>query len=306
MKTPAVSLVIPVRNSGKYFSACLDSVVRQSLRNIEILIMDDASRDGSGSIADEYAARDSRISVLHQQASCGAGGARNAAMAAAQGKYIAFMDSDDLYPSDTVLEMLYEKAEEKNAVICGGSLYVIDERGRIRDSQSADQVFEKEGWHEYQEYQYDGGFYRFLYRRTFLEMNNLTFPEYRRFQDPVFFVQAMVHAGKFYAVTAWTYAYRKGHKSVPWNRDNIEGRLCGIKDILKISETYSLPKLHYNIVKNFLNMVNYNIKGVHYKIYFLHHIFSIIMKINWNVIDCQNKVNKTKISLLKILYYFIR
>ena len=67
METPAVSVIIPVWNSGKYFRECLDSVVGQTLRNIEILIVDDASTDGSGAVADEYAARDNRITVLHQK-----------------------------------------------------------------------------------------------------------------------------------------------------------------------------------------------------------------------------------------------
>ena len=133
METPAVSVIIPVWNSGKYFRECLDSVVGQTLRNIEILIVDDASTDGSGAVADEYAARDDRITVLHQKKSTGAGPARNVAIAMAKGEYIAFMDSDDLYPSADVLEILYYKATEQNANICGGSLYKIDEEGYILD-----------------------------------------------------------------------------------------------------------------------------------------------------------------------------
>ena len=161
METPAVSVVIPVWNSGQYFRECLDSVVGQTLRNIEILIVDDASTDGSGAVADEYAARDNRITVLHQKESIGSGPARNAAMAIARGEYIAFMDSDDLYPSPNVLDVLYNKAVHNKANICGGSLYKIDSYGKLLYRQFSEQFFIKEGWYNYKDYQYEGGFYRF-------------------------------------------------------------------------------------------------------------------------------------------------
>ena len=176
MEHPAVSVIIPVWNSGKYFRECLDSVLSQSLRNIEVLIVDDASTDGSGAVAEEYASRDARITVIHQLSSTGAGPARNRAMAVARGEYIAFMDSDDLYPSNDVLEMLYYKAVEKHADVCGGSLYKIDAEGKLLRKQNSEQIFKKEGWCRYYEYQYDGGFYRFLYRREFLKREHLIFP----------------------------------------------------------------------------------------------------------------------------------
>ena len=93
MKIPAISVVIPVWNSGRYFRECLDNVLGQTLRNIEVLIVDDGSSDGSSAVADEYAARDARVTVIHQEESTGAGPARNAAMNIARGEYIAFMDS---------------------------------------------------------------------------------------------------------------------------------------------------------------------------------------------------------------------
>ena len=91
---PAVSIVVPVYNVEKYLRECLDSVVRQTLEDIEVVCVDDGSTDGSAAILAEYAAKDRRIRVLSQP-NGGLGAARNAGMDAASGKYVYFLDSDD-------------------------------------------------------------------------------------------------------------------------------------------------------------------------------------------------------------------
>ena len=94
MMTPDVSILIPVYNEEVYLPRCLDSIVGQTLQSWELLLVDDGSTDRSGSICDSYAARDSRIRVIHQE-NAGISAARNAGLAAAAGKYIGFVDSDD-------------------------------------------------------------------------------------------------------------------------------------------------------------------------------------------------------------------
>ena len=304
MESPAVSVIIPVWNSGKYFRECLDSVLAQTLRNIEILIVDDASTDGSGTVADEYAVRDARITVLHQKKSIGAGPARNTAMAIAQGKYIAFMDSDDLYPSDDVLEILYHNAAKHKANICGGSLYKIDAEGKILDKKIPHQFFTREGWYNYCDYQYDGGFYRFLYRRAFLEERTLRFTSYRRFQDALFFVQTMTEAERFYALTRDSYAYRKEHKSVVWTYEKVRDHLKGLHEIICFSSAHHFNRLHYLMVKNLLDTVNYKMK-FYMKIYFILNIIKILKDIDWRIINIENYKNKVNISLFKILCRYI-
>ena len=304
METPAVSVVIPVWNSGQYFRECLDSVVEQTLRNIEILIVDDASTDGSGAVADEYAVRDNRITVLHQKESIGSGPARNAAMAIARGEYIAFMDSDDLYPSADVLEVLYNKAKQNKANICGGSLYKIDQEGNVIDKKVSDQFFCYDGWYFYKDYQYDGGFYRFLYCRDFLKNHNLVFTSHRRFQDAIFFVKTMNISEKFYALNKYSYAYRKNHKTIIWTYKKIHDHLKGINELLCFSSLNKLTKLHYLMAKNLLDTINYKMK-FHIKILFLIDIIKILKCIDWSVMKKENDKNKVNVSLVKILYRYV-
>lgn len=98
---PKVSVVIPVYNVEKYLGECLDSVLRQTLNEIEIICVDDGSTDGSAAILQKYAAADPRIRLI-SQANAGLSAARNAGMDAATGKYIYFLDSDDYISADAM------------------------------------------------------------------------------------------------------------------------------------------------------------------------------------------------------------
>ena len=124
-----ISVIVPVYNVEKYLRQCLDSVLAQTYRELEIILVDDGSTDGSGAICDEYATRDSRIKVVHQQ-NGGLSSARNAGLDLATGEYVAFVDSDD-YIHETMLELLYQALVENNAdtVIC--NFERVDEKGDV-------------------------------------------------------------------------------------------------------------------------------------------------------------------------------
>lgn len=111
-----VSVIVPVYNSAPYLRQCLDSIVGQTLREIEIICVDDGSTDESPAILEEYAAADERLRVLHQQNQY-AGVARNNGMAQASGKYLMFWDSDDYFDL-TALEKMYNQCEADKADIC--------------------------------------------------------------------------------------------------------------------------------------------------------------------------------------------
>ena len=96
-----ISVIIPVYNAEKYMRECLDSVIGQALQDIEIICVDDGSTDSSLSVLQKYAAKDTRLKIV-AQANQGAAAARNVGMAVAQGEYLAFLDSDDLYCSEAL------------------------------------------------------------------------------------------------------------------------------------------------------------------------------------------------------------
>lgn len=112
-----VSVIVPVYNTEKYLSQCLESLLNQSLHDIEIICIDDKSTDNSFSILHEYQCRDKRMKVVYNENNVGAAESRNKGLAVAQGKYIQFVDADD-YLEQSALEELYVAAEEQNADMC--------------------------------------------------------------------------------------------------------------------------------------------------------------------------------------------
>lgn len=105
MENEKISIVIPVYNVEKYLPECIDSVERQTYRNLEILLVDDGSTDSSGRMCDDYAASDMRITVIHKP-NGGLSDARNAGLKHVTGKYLAFIDSDDIVDNGYI-EKLY-------------------------------------------------------------------------------------------------------------------------------------------------------------------------------------------------------
>ena len=118
---------MPVYQVDKYLKRCVDSLVGQTLKDIEIILVDDGSPDGCPKMCDDFVATDSRIKVVHKP-NGGLGSARNAGLEVAKGEYVAFVDSDDrVLPQ--FLEKLYSAALEKNTDIAMCGTYEISPAG---------------------------------------------------------------------------------------------------------------------------------------------------------------------------------
>lgn len=110
-----ITIIVPVYNVKKYLKECLDSIINQTYKNLEIILVDDGSPDNCGKICDEYAKRDKRIKVIHKE-NGGLSSARNAGLDIAKGEYISFIDSDD-YVAENFIEKLYLLCIQNNADI---------------------------------------------------------------------------------------------------------------------------------------------------------------------------------------------
>lgn len=117
--SPKISIIVPCYNVEKYLERCLLSLVNQSLKDIEIILIDDGSLDNCPQLCDEWREKDSRVKVIHKP-NGGLGYARNSGLEIAQGEYIAFVDSDD-YVDTCMYEQLYNSTDKgkHDAVLCG-------------------------------------------------------------------------------------------------------------------------------------------------------------------------------------------
>ncbi len=247
---PRISVIVPVYNTAKYLPECLDSILSQTLKDIEVVAINDGSPDNSIDILKEYAAKDERLKIIDKKNE-GVGKARNDGIRAAEGEFIAFMDSDDYYPTPQVLEKLYTAAHGKGVKVAGGRRVVLKDGKAEKDKKVEDcgMDFTLTGLHHYSDFQYDYGYWQYIYDRRMLVDNDIFFPPYKRFQDPPFFVKAMIKADTFFALDEPSYVYRVIPSATKISAARTLDFFAGLGDNLKISREYGLSKLHYLCAK---------------------------------------------------------
>ncbi len=135
---PAISVIVPMWNVEEYVPRCVKSLVGQTLKNIEIILVDDGSPDNSGKLADEYAANDKRIKVIHKK-NGGVAAARNSGLDIATGEYIGFCDPDDYVDSD-FFENLYQIAKNTDADITKGRVQCLNLDGTIEQDAAYERL----------------------------------------------------------------------------------------------------------------------------------------------------------------------
>ncbi len=197
-----VSMIIPVYNAEKFLETMLETVVNQTLSDIEIILVNDGSKDRSGEICDNYAKKDARIRVVHQE-NAGMCAARNVAMSMAKGEYIAFADNDDVMELN-LLEKAYEAAKEYNADVVkfGRKSDFLNEKGEIIKTES--RIFKQAVYRgeelrkEYFSYGNTGclrAVWDGIYRTEVIRANNLQFHKEFRYgyEDMIFCRELIPH-----------------------------------------------------------------------------------------------------------------
>lgn len=222
-----ISVIIPVYKVEAYLAECLDSVVSQTYRNLEILLVDDASPDGCGAICDKYAKRDNRIRVIHKEKNCGQAAARNTGMELAAGEYLFFADSDDWLAKDT-LERLHEGLERHQADcsvgVCAVSLENEGGENSIRHEEPGKERCETSQDAMKHVLLSGSAAWNRLYRREVLE--GLYFPLNRINDDEVFVLRAYARMERIAFLDCETYFYRKRANSITTSSFSVKMADC--------------------------------------------------------------------------------
>ena len=249
---PAVSVIVPVYNAEAFLDKCLESLTGQSFRDLEILCVDDCSTDGSPAILKAWAENDGRIKVLSFAENRGPSAARNAALEAAAGDYVAFVDSDDFVAPD-FLEKLYGAAVREQADVAKGTMMNYDPR--------KDSVYQREIFNlNYRIRQHKAWFFMTyttaIYRTEMLRGGGIRFNEALRFfEDPHFSIMAAFHYDKVAVVDDAFYYYTDNPQSVTRAENGtrpIQDLISGANDILDTMDALKIDGEHYSIVFAFL------------------------------------------------------
>uniref|UniRef100_UPI004055D717 glycosyltransferase family 2 protein n=1 Tax=Acetatifactor sp. TaxID=1872090 RepID=UPI004055D717 len=211
MNNPKVSVIVPVYNTEKYLRKCLDSLVNQTLKDVEIVVINDGSKDSSPEIIQEYLDAYPDRFVYRSQENSGQAVARNKALSLCNGEYIGFLDSDDFVKID-MFERMYEKAKAEDAdyVACGYTDLTYEDGKEIElqhyvASRVALQTTDM----------YKGALvspFLHLYRREVMEKSKVKFPERVIYEDTAFYLNLIPHIHKL-AVIEEPLAYRVRHSN---------------------------------------------------------------------------------------------
>ena len=251
--SPFLSVVVPVYNVSKYLEECLDSVIQQSFKDFEVLLINDGSTDGSLDLLEEVASRDSRVRVW-SQFNCGAGSARNRGIELASGKHLIFIDPDDIFATDHVFSDLIDAMDKSGALICGGSLSLIKPSGKIKSEFSFDESFYHVSYERevpLEQIWTDYGWIRFMYDSSLFVDGKVRFPQLNWYEDPVFFLRAVEKAGCCKVVPVDVYHYRVGYKETEWTVARVRDMLWGMGHNLAVADRLKMRELYVTIVNRF-------------------------------------------------------
>lgn len=230
-----VSVIVPVYNVEKYLSACVESIINQTYRTLEIILIDDGSTDNSGRTCDNYASIDERIIVIHQD-NKGLSEARNAGLARCTGSYIAFIDSDDFYENDAI-EYMLQKALDNNVPMVVAGLRLIDNLGKPINPEESDFtlseeiITEYEFWNRRHYHMQCVTVYTKLYRRDIIE--SLKF-KYRVHEDQAFLLYVIPKCTEILYSSKIIYNYRQLSSSLihkPFALDNLSIALSMLDEV---------------------------------------------------------------------------
>ncbi|MCL2537963.1 MAG: glycosyltransferase [Alphaproteobacteria bacterium] len=200
-----ISVIIPVWNAAEYLPQCLDNIIYQTYKNLEIIIVDDGSPDNSAEIYNRYAAADKRIKIIKQKNS-GQSAARNNALRVCHGEYVHFMDADDYINLDYYEKMLDAATATNADIAVGGMISEHANPSVIFDSHIIlSDIGEKALVTRFLE---NAHVWRYLFRKSFIIDNNLFFEPGRIFEDMILVPRMMKLANRVVTVPSANYYYK--------------------------------------------------------------------------------------------------
>lgn len=256
-----ITVIMPVYNVEEYIRQGIESVLKQTYKKLEIILVDDGSKDSSGNICDEYAKKDNRIKVIHKE-NGGVSSARNAGIDIATGKYIMFIDPDDFYENNAC-ELLYNAIVDTDAdYVMGNYVYTTHKGEKWKKNMfSVNNNFEVSiGDYKKALFVMNSVIWNKIFKRDFIEKHKLRFVEGILAEDAVFSMSCYAYAKKGYYIDDVIYNYRQSEKSKSLSTK------CDKDYFSKMNEAY---KLILSVLKTTNNLEFYRFFCARIMPYFL-------------------------------------
>jgi len=271
--TELISVIVPVYNTEQYLVECIESILKQTYSNIEVILVDDGSTDSSGNICDEFAEKDSRVRVFHKKNE-GVAVARNFGIQQSNGQYVVIVDSDDI-AVDKMIEVLYTQIKENDADIAVGNYYIYDESDGnfyyyITEADYCVEVLSPQELIDRQAGAWKWNSTAFmlttfkLYKKVLFD--DVSFTHGRRFDDEASTHRLFLRSKKTVFVNDNVYLYRRRSGSImrskfdlSWARDLVEVFSKKISDLVLAGVDVSVMRIRFvNLLKDYKQTLEYH------------------------------------------------
>ncbi len=270
-RTIKISIIIPVYNVERYLRECLDSILNQSLADLEIILINDGSTDSSLNILEEYAEKDSRFIVVSQE-NQGAGTARNRGIELAKGEYLAFVDPDDYIETDA-MEILYNYIKKNNAQVVQFRYREFNDYSKKYSKPAPFPKILKKNNNEYYNMKdiKRGHLYRFgmavwnrIYSAEFIKDSHIVFAPARCNEDNLFSLSMLIKADKIYYLDKVLYTYRCRKSSITAGISDINFEVFRVIELFKrfLIQNNLFDELEYEFKEYMLNLLVFSYQRI--------------------------------------------
>lgn len=258
-----ISVIVPVYNAEEYLRECLDSLVKQTLDELEIIAVDDCSKDSSAEIIKEYEARyPGRVKVIQNSTNRGPGGARNAGIEAASGEYIGFMDNDD-YADPAMFETMYLKAVETGADIVDSG-FVGTQKRKPSLTTPSDLCGVLDNEKRLKLMTVTGFIWSKIFRKSLFTDNNLILLENTPYDDTEFLSSVYLYANRIENVQKIFYVHREHKESFSHSLpipelakyciqycDSVRAKVLALPD-----SDFFYPAYEFKVAESYVKLIN--------------------------------------------------
>lgn len=309
MKKDMVSIIVPVYNAEKYLKRCLESIINQTYKNIEVILVDDGSVDKSPEICDEYKELDNRVKVIHKE-NGGASSARNIGLDAVNGEFVCFVDSDD-WIEKNMIEVLLKKLKESNVDIVRCNTCELDNQVKESWTETRDKVIDNV---------LNGNISAYVYLLIvkYEIVKNIRFNEnILLMEDTLFLLNILIKECKINFINEKLYHYEMNNGGLTLSTRNAKNKIFGlieyknkVIELLKDNDLY-LEEREKNInlvITKFIIYYSYklSIQKVDFKYIFENsEIRNVLQNIDTNKLSIIAKIQRKNILNQKLVRFYI-